>query len=1094
MYFLQAARGIYGTRKLRAIDRLMARTPIPAKQHPSALGKFTRPRPVGALARPRLFRALDKARKRPAVWVAAPPGAGKTTLVSTYVEQRRLRTVWYRVQDDDVDPATFFHYFGLAVEAAATGRPKAALPHLTPEYLLNLPAFSRSYFEQVFKRLKAPCAFVLDNYQEIPQDAPLHDVMREFLESLPAGINVLLLSRSEPPAALAPMRERRRLAFLGAEAFKLTIEECEDIAELRKVRIEKPALLKLFERAEGWTAGVVLALEQGGSEGAAMLPPEATPEVVFDYFAGDIFGRMEREAQELLLQAAFLPSMAAHRVVELTGAPNAERVLAGLNRTNYFTLKLARPHAASPVYQFHPLFREFLLRRAQETLAPAALAKLRQKAALLLEADHEIPDAVALLVAAQAWDEAMRVMLAHAQEMLQQGRGRILEMWLRALPLSIRESAPWLLYWIGMSRLPFDPVEARGHLEQAFSLFEQRDDTAGLFAAWASIVDTFGYERGEFVPLDRWIGVLDGLLARGAGFPSPEVEARVASGMFRALMYRQPQRPDLPQWAERVQSIVLEASDARTQMILGNQLVHYYDAWVGDFERARIVIEAVRPAGAAEVGPLARIAWCAMEADYLWHAGAHEECLRVVGEGLEIIRQTGVRFMSYLMKSHGVMGSLIAGDFKTAEQLLKDGTAAMSGGRLLYRARYHYLSSMVAFYRKDTSHAVASAREAVALADDAGVPICQAVYRLGLAHALFSQGQRREALSCLARARCISRSTRIANTEFRCLSTTTYFLLERGKHSRAVPLLRRTLEIARQRGYVSVPFWTPEVMTCLFAAALEHGIEVEYVQKSIRRHKLAPRPETLHLERWPFPVRIYTLGRFSVLVDGKPLEFSAKAQGKPVELLLALVALGGRDVGERQLTEALWPNAEGDAAHRACAVTLHRLRKLLGCDAAISLQRNHLSLDPRYVWVDIWAFERWLGRTEGKSDAARLSASDRAVALYRGPFLGEHMDLTWAIPLRERLRTKLMRHLAERGLALQASGEYEGAVALFKKGLDADPLAEEFYRQLMMCYQSQDLRMEAIGVYKRCEETLAEALGVTPGIKTVALYQALTRL
>ena len=62
---------------------------------------------------------------------------------------------------------------------------------------------------------------------------------------------------------------------------------------------------------------------------------------------------------------------------------------------------------------------------------------------------------------------------------------------------------------------------------------------------------------------------------------------------------------------------------------------------------------------------------------------------------------------------------------------------------------------------------------------------------------------------------------------------------------------------------------------------------------------------------------------------------------------------------------------------------------------------------------------------------------------------------------------------------------------LFEKGLGADPLAEEFYRHLMTCYQAMDLRAEAIAVYRRCEKTLAAGLGVPPAAKTFALYQKL---
>ena len=47
----------------------------PKSEKPSvSLGKFTRPRPVGALSRLRLFSALDAAREHQAVWVAAQIG------------------------------------------------------------------------------------------------------------------------------------------------------------------------------------------------------------------------------------------------------------------------------------------------------------------------------------------------------------------------------------------------------------------------------------------------------------------------------------------------------------------------------------------------------------------------------------------------------------------------------------------------------------------------------------------------------------------------------------------------------------------------------------------------------------------------------------------------------------------------------------------------------------------------------------------------------------------------------------------------------------------------------------------------------------
>jgi LuxR family maltose regulon positive regulatory protein len=1042
------------------------------------LGKFTRPQPVRALMRARLFRALDNAREHPAVWVAGPPGAGKTTLVSTYVDQRRVRTVWYRLHEDDADPATFFHYFGQAVEAATSGERAATLPHLTPEYQLNLAVFCRRFFERVCEQLRAPCVIVFDNYQEVPPDSPLHNFIRQALECLPAGVNVLLLSRGEPPPALASLRASGAMTLLGWDAIKLTAKECADIARLRNIDIGKTALQRLHDRTQGWTAGVVLALEQTGSSNTAtVLPQDATPQVVFDYFAGEIFGRRDPETQALLVRAALLPSMAANRVVELTGAPNADGFLEELARGNYFTMKLAQARGAPAVYQFHPLFREFLLRRAEDMLESEDLARLRRKAAGLLEADGETTEAVALLIAAQAWGEAAQLMTAHAPETLRQGRGRILEAWLRTLPAARREQSAWALYWLGMCRLAFDPVEARAHLEQAFALFQRDDDVAGLFSAWASIIDTFVFEWGNFGPVDRWIVVIDELLARHR-IPTPEIEARVTSGMFTSLMYRQPHRVDLPQWADRVQAGVLASPHLETQVLMGNQLVLYHTLCIGDVAKARLLVDAVRPRGnPAGLSPFAAVAWRCVEAAYYLSIAEPEECLRAVESGLEIAEREGVAVMNFFLLSQAVLAKLRIGDYSAAAALLERDRAAVRATRLLDRAHFHFLRSLFAYYTGDTLSAVENGRQAVALSDTAGAPVSQAFYRLALALALFDAGRRREATVNLSRARRMGRAARSWNIEFGCYFSLAFFALEAGKRRLAMPLVRRAMELSRASGYVNRLLWTPRNLTSVVAAALESNFEVEHAHSLIRKYRLEPMADAANLENWPYPVRIRTLGRFSVELDGKPLAFSRKAQRKPLELLMALIAFGGRDVSERQLTEALWPDGEGDAVHQACAMALHRLRRLLGHDAAITLQRNHLSLNPRLVWVDTWAFER--GRTP-----------DKTIALYQGPFLQTEVDLAWAIPYRERLRAKFTRLLAEYGQSLLASGEFSAAVAVFEKGLNADPLAEEFYRQLMACYQALDRRAEAIGVYRRCETTLA-TLGVAPGAKTIALFRTL---
>src|SRR5262249_45496626 len=144
---------------------------------------------------------------------------------------------------------------------------------------------------------------------------------------------------------------------------------------------------------------------------------------------------------------------------------------------------------------------------------------------------------------------------------------------------------------------------------------------------------------------------------------------------------------------------------------------------------------------------------------------------------------------------------------------------------------------------------------------------------------------------------------------------------------------------------------------------LEAGIEVDYARHLVRRRGLLP-PDSAASEAWPWPIKILTLGRFEVLRHDQPLRFSRKVQRKPLALLKALIAFGGREVREDVVMDTLWPDAEGDAARVALASALHRLRGLLGLEGAVLRQEGRLSLDARLCWVDVWAIEHLLAQRD----------------------------------------------------------------------------------------------------------------------------------
>lgn len=196
------------------------------------------------------------------------------------------------------------------------------------------------------------------------------------------------------------------------------------------------------------------------------------------------------------------------------------------------------------------------------------------------------------------------------------------------------------------------------------------------------------------------------------------------------------------------------------------------------------------------------------------------------------------------------------------------------------------------------------------------------------------------------------------------------------------------------------------------------------------------------------PVRIYTLGRFALVVDGRPLTFAGKTPHKPLELLQALIAFGGRTVSNELLCRAVWPDDDSDDPRNLFDNTLHRLRKLLGHRDALALSDSKLTLNPRVCGVDAWDFERLSALHLDKASGA--PAAD-AMHLYQGHFLQLEAPHPWLLGYRERLHGRFLRLLLSEAGRLEALHRWDAAADWYARGIEVDPLDETLHQRVMHC-------------------------------------------
>lgn len=1046
------------------------------------LAKITRPSLRGIFPRTRLFDALDEGRKGAAIWICGPAGSGKTTLTASYLEQRRLPHVWFRMDEADADVATFFYYLGLASRAAAPTARKP-LPLLTAEYVPGLPAFARRYFRDLYGRLKRPFVLVFDNYQAVPDMSALHQVVRVAVEEMPTSGCVILVSRHPPHQELMTFLVGRTMSVLDRHALALTFEETADIlASWGHPDVPPDDLRLMHERTEGWIAGLVLLQDRLPSARQRLASiGMSSQEAIFSYFAEEVLRKMPSQMQDFLLKTALLPEMSTDMARRLTGLVEAGEILSDLNRRNYFT---ERHHVRVDIYGYHSLFREFLLSQAPTLLGSRRFTEAQSDAAEVLAGVGQVEAAFELFRESGRSDRMHELVLANAPLLVAQGRHITLENWFQALPGDLLTDNADLQFWRGINQLPLSPAASRGLLEKSFEHYKHTHNRTGMLLSLSAIVDTFLYEWGDVRPLDRWICELDELLGDFSDWTSPQMEARVGTGIFLALWSRQPQHSQTRVWERRLEELLFKIDDIDQRVMVGARLAQYC-TMTGEFAKGERLLNSVKSSlKTKDVSPLSLATWWLVKSIYGWLSAENEECAQSVEQGLSISRETGVHVCDYLLFSQRVYGNLTEGNTCEAERDLERMASLLVESRFLDAALYHYLYSWNAILCGDVPKAFEHLKTSLSNVLDAGVPFVEGLVRVAMAQMYQELGSHREARSELHRASKIAKGMSSDHLQYMCLIATAHCEFEDGSEEKALLTLRKAFEIGRRNQYVNFSWWRPSVMARLCGKAIESGVEINYARDLAKRRGLRPEMRSVGHTSWPWPVKVFTLGQFKVFLEDQELYFSRKAKEKPLQLLKALIALGGDQVPETRLADLLWPDSEGDAAQHTLGITLYRLRRLLGRRPAIKRVGRALTIVRDECWVDVWEFQRTLAlaeeaRASGEWDGYQRRAQS-ALEIYRGPFLAKELGDAWALPMLEQVREAFIKSACALGAGWEARRDWAEAAAVYQEALTKEPLAEPLWRCLARQYLGRGLLVEARRTYAKCQETFAAELGTEP--------------
>ncbi|WP_309895985.1 BTAD domain-containing putative transcriptional regulator [Archangium sp.] len=244
-------------------------------------------------------------------------------------------------------------------------------------------------------------------------------------------------------------------------------------------------------------------------------------------------------------------------------------------------------------------------------------------------------------------------------------------------------------------------------------------------------------------------------------------------------------------------------------------------------------------------------------------------------------------------------------------------------------------------------------------------------------------------------------------------------------------------------------------------------------------------------------VRLHLLGVPRIERDGAPV---ALVRHKALALL-TYVALTRRRHERALLAGLLWPEHEPSRARASLRTALWELVQALGAEV-LEVGRDAVALPVgTATWVDVHHFEQLREATSpqtGEGPEEGLEELAEAATLYRGELLlgvqlkGCEDFEAWRQSQSMRLRSGLgdvLRRLAE---AYAARGQFARALPFARRLASLEPFDEQAQALIMRLLAWSGQRAEALRQYERLCATLAEELGVRPGVECRRLHSELS--
>jgi LuxR family maltose regulon positive regulatory protein len=996
--------------------------------------------------------------------LSAGPGYGKTSLLLQFTNKIDANLVWYSLDESDGNIPVFIEYLTAGIRKFYKGFGKNT-NEVAKGSETRIETIAGVFINEIVAMIDRDLFVILDDYHLINESQDVNNMIRYLLSNQPKNLHLVISSRTALPFSIADLKIKGEALEIGADSLKFSNEEIRVFLNLTSER----DITRINRYTEGWIAGIYLISQILKTRGIEeLLDNFISSELgIFDYFTTQVFDLQSNDIQDFLLKSSILEYMTPAICKGALDIKESKRMLDYLYQNNLFVSQVHE------YYEYHQLFKDFLMKKAFVHYGKDTLIKLHLRTAKYFEEKKNNAAATEHLIEGGNYEGAARLIEQVAHNMIESGEFITAERWINSLPESIVLANPILSFnKARLFRIHGNWDDAMKIYRKVLKIFKKKDDVHNTAKTLFEMSRIYS-DKSEYRRTLRILKDASTILGRKA----PELQAQILNSMGGQYYY-------LGKYKEASQFIrkALKISEDLNNEELRSSNLHNLGLLLYEQGEFRSAIELYEKAlGSKKVPPMGvstiRVNLALIytkQGEYEKALSSLETSLRINNEMNDLLGKaftyTRLGELYYTMgdKERALKYYQDASEYnKTLKNAVVDKNIACG-------------MSLICMKEKDFSSALNYIDRTI---PKEGSKLYKAYYLVTKACIKLAMKRYEEAETILNQVIEVMKK---ANARYHLMMTYYYLgltYLKKGEEvRRIIRCIRKVLALSEDTGCHHFLIKEGESDDSLLRFALEYNIKPDYIKR------LLPRAEEADLKAFLF-------GDGRIFVKEKEVKKWESQRAR--SMFLYFIFNRRRHFTKDKLVETFWRKSTLEKAKSNLHLTITRIRRAVEIKDIILSEVGEYTLNPNYnCWIDTEEFEKFMleaKRLKQKGYYVRaIDRHEKAIELYKGDFL-ENIYYSWCDASRSYFSELYLKLLIELGDCHYQISKLRVALEYYKRALDRDEYMEEIHCRVMRTYAKMGNRKAVKDQYTKLTKILKEELDVIPLPATTRLYHALIR-